>query len=104
MYNVYSILILVSLYPLELIKTRMQVIDGKNEIHYRNLYSSFRIVAKNEGFGGFYKGVTPAVIAAAGSWGGYFYIYEISKKRKLSSKGGIGRLNTIDHVSIDNIL
>lgn len=79
----------VSLYPLELVKTRMQVVDGMDKAYssnYSSLRSSFRAVLSNEGVKGLYKGITPAVLAAAGSWGGYFYFYEHSKNRKLLQK------------------
>ena len=79
----------VSLYPLELVKTRMQVVDGLDKAYsskYSSLRSSFRAVLSNEGVRGLYKGLTPAVLAAGGSWGGYFYFYEHSKNRKLLQK------------------
>ena len=79
----------ISLYPLELVKTRMQVVDGIDKVYssnYSSLRTSFRSVLTNEGVKGLYKGLTPAVLAAAGSWGGYFYFYEHSKNRKLLNK------------------
>ena len=39
----------VSLFPLELVKTRMQVIDGNRLSQYRSIYSAFRTVVQNEG-------------------------------------------------------
>ena len=39
----------------------------------------------SEGVQGFYRGMTPAVVASSIAWGGYFYFYEISKGRKLRS-------------------
>lgn len=83
------------LYPLELIKTRMQVIDGRDN-DYRTMRSSLRVVLRNEGFKGLYQGMSPALFAASGSWGGYFYFYELSKKRK--SMNGTKTLTTTDHV------
>ena len=116
----------VALYPLELIKTRMQVSDVRIaapgrlasgsaamsssvvRAHamagpYSSLYSSARTVLKQEGLAGFYKGVVPAVVASAGSWGAYFYLYEYSKKRKLryNRQHGIdsgGKLGVTDHL------
>lgn len=73
----------------------MQVIDGKNN-EYRTLRSSMRVVLKNEGLRGFYQGMAPALFAASGSWGGYFYFYELSKRRK--SLDGARQLTTTDHV------
>jgi len=45
--------------------------------------------------------MTPAIIASAASWGGYFYFYEKSKKRKANVVAGeenIRKLNSIDHL------
>lgn len=76
----------------------MQVIDGQNN-EYRTMRSSLKMVFKNEGFRGFYQGMTPALFAASGSWGGYFYFYELSKRRK--SLEGSRQLTTTDHVRKD---
>lgn len=88
-----------ALYPLELIKTRMQVEQSSNGT-YRSISSSLRTVLKREGFRGLYQGLTPALIGACGSWGGYFYFYETAKQRKLAAlKNGETKLGTVDHVS-----
>ena len=99
----------VALYPLELIKTRMQVVEGpvasaanttlrgRLRNPYGSVLGSLRQVLRNEGVRGLYKGVTPAMIASSGSWGGYFYFYELSKSRKLGQGGGA--LTTVDHLS-----
>ena len=70
--------ILVALYPLELIKTRMQVTGRYGIGEYGSLYASFRTVVSREGFRGLYQGVVPAIIGSCGAWGGYFYFYCIS--------------------------
>lgn len=91
----------VALYPLELIKTRMQVISDSAGT-YRSLTRSFREVLRNEGVKGLYQGMSPALLGASGSWGGYFYFYEKSKERKARrnlSSGGTSTLQTFDHVS-----
>ncbi len=92
-----------ALYPLELIKTRMQVIDTKDQI-YRHFLQSVRTVVREEGAHGLYQGMSPALFAASGSWGGYFYFYEKSKARKLEQKLHQGRLegqvlSSADHVT-----
>ena len=97
----------VALYPLELIKTRMQVAEASTRAAWRNPYGSvlgsLRLVVRNEGAAGLYQGLTPAMIASAGSWGGYFYFYEHSKSRKLAAAAteGSGRqgLTTVDHLA-----
>ena len=75
----------------------MQVIND-NSGTYRSLTKSFRAVIRNEGFRGLYQGMSPALLAASGSWGGYFFFYEQSKARK---KAAIveGSLGTADIVS-----
>jgi solute carrier family 25 (mitochondrial folate transporter), member 32 len=89
----------VGLYPLELLKIRMQVTDGTSGA-YRSLRGAFRSVLQNEGIKGLYKGMTPGVIASTGSWGGYFYFYELSKRRKLGEKKDmeIKTLGLTDHM------
>mmetsp|Transcript_17640 Transcript_17640/g.15918 ORF Transcript_17640/g.15918 Transcript_17640/m.15918 type:complete len:115 (+) Transcript_17640:41-385(+) len=89
----------ITLYPLELIKTRMQVSNHSIDA-YKSLSNGFKHVIKYEGIIGLYKGMFPAIIASAGSWGGYFYLYELSKHRKLQYKydSNTNQLNVIDHV------
>jgi hypothetical protein len=90
------------LYPLELIKTRMQVIDDSSGV-YRSLRKAFTNILRTEGVQGLYQGAVPAVFAAAGSWGGYFYFYELSKKRKAQQLPEGAQLQTTDHVSYDRL-
>ena len=76
----------------------MQVIEDSTGA-YRSLVRSFQVVVKNEGWKGLYQGMSPALFAASGSWGGYFYIYELSKERKIKKLINGANLNTVDHVS-----
>lgn len=87
----------VALYPLELVKTRMQVVESTKS-PYSSLAKSFTTVVAREGYLGFYQGLFPAAIAAGGSWGGYFYFYEASKKRIQSNRTNKNKLDVIDHV------
>lgn len=84
-----------ALYPMDLIKTRMQVTSKKEVESYRNIRSTIKSVIESEGIKGFYKGMTPAVFAASVSWGGYFFFYENAKKRRGSSPMG-----TLEYVSL----
>ena len=92
----------VLLYPLELVKTRMQVIESSGTTMqsrgYHSMHSATRTVLAKEGFLGLYQGLFPAVIASAGSWGFYFLLYENSKQRKLRSFENGTKLSTIDHL------
>jgi solute carrier family 25 folate transporter 32 len=45
-----------------------------------------RGVLKHEGIRGLYQGLTPAVIGSAGSWGGFFYVYEAMKRQLMHFK------------------
>jgi len=86
---------MVALYPLELIKTRMQVVESSGSA-YSSFFGSLRTVVRQEGAAGFYRGMAPAILASSGSWGGYFFFYELSKKRKLgTSKSELG---VVDHL------
>jgi solute carrier family 25 folate transporter 32 len=76
----------------------MQVTDVNANGTYRSLIAGFRSVMALEGPSGFYRGITPAIIASSGSWGGYFYFYEIAKKRMMENSGN-DKLRTQDHVS-----
>ena len=93
----------VALYPLELIKTRMQVTElgrglrAAQQNPYGSIIGSLRVVVTHEGVRGLYKGVTPAIIASSGSWGGYFFFYEQAKARKLRTSGQ--KLRTVDHLT-----
>ena len=92
----------VLLYPLELVKTRMQVIESTGGVMqsqgYHSMYSATRTVLAKEGAAGLYQGLTPAAIASAGSWGFYFLLYENSKKRKLRNCDNGTKLGTADHL------
>ena len=78
------------LFPLDIIKVRMQVSEGSGSSKKFSA-RSMRIlggVVKYEGFRGLYSGWTPAVIGSAVSWGGYFYFYEGFKRQLVDYKVG----------------
>ncbi len=79
----------------------MQVAGEVNKT-YRSFTKSIQSVFKNEGIKGFYQGVTPALFAASGSWGGYFFFYEKSKSRKQALLVDGTKLDTVDIVSPSN--
>ena len=96
------------LFPLDLVKIRMQVneesssrmplpskLKGSQNHHSQKslrqhghrrptIASSLRNVVKYEGFLGLYQGLSPALVASAISWGGYFFLYEGMKKQVLA--------------------
>lgn len=70
------------LHPLDLLKIRFAVDDGKNSEgrpKYLGLRHAFQSVIKQEGFKGLYKGVTPNITGAASAWGLYFLFYNTIK-------------------------
>ena len=100
------------LYPLDLIKVRMQVDERRRESVFgitasssskvtrstkkadllsdagnrRSICNTVRGIIRNEGFFGLYRGLTPAVIGSATSWGGFFILYEEIKRKMLLRK------------------
>jgi solute carrier family 25 folate transporter 32 len=83
------------LFPLDTIKVRMQVNEDKLRLATRtSVISAMRGVVRHEGFLGLYQGLAPALVASALSWGGYFYIYE-GTKRRISGIDGVGEKETL---------
>lgn len=71
------------LYPLELLKVRLQVHDS-SPLPIRTYVA--RVVTQ-EGFPGWYRGIGPAVVGSAISWGGYFPLYETLKTQWKGTDG-----------------
>lgn len=77
----------VLLYPLDLIKVRLQVNEDPRSrnratpsIQRLSSWQAFRVIVRHEGVIGLYQGLVPAVIGSAVSWGGYFFVYEGLKR------------------------
>ena len=76
----------VALYPLDLIKVRLQVNEdprsSKSSAVKPRLSSlqMLRVIFRHEGIKGLYQGLIPAVIGSSVSWGGYFFVYEGLKR------------------------
>ncbi|KAI8732404.1 mitochondrial folate transporter/carrier [Biomphalaria glabrata] len=73
-----------ALHPLDLIKVRFQVDEGKGHAavlrpQYRGVIDAFRSIVHSEGWKGLYRGVTPNVTGAGLSWGLYFFFYNTTK-------------------------
>lgn len=89
------------LHPVDLVKVRYQVYDNSGNA-YQSLFGAFRTIVKEESVFGLFQGLVPAAIASTVSWGGYFYFYEHSKKRKLGKvdqqASDSQRLSTVDHL------
>lgn len=68
------------LHPLDLIKIRFAVNDGRSTApKYHGLGSAFSTIFRQEGFRGLYKGVTPNLWGSGASWGFYFLFYNTIK-------------------------
>ena len=52
----------------------------------RTICSTVKGVIQHEGYHGLYRGLTPALIGSAASWGGFFIIYEELKLQMLQRK------------------
>lgn len=79
------------LLPLDMIKVRMQVNEdslrkNQNQKQIGTTLRLFRNIIHHEGVIGLYRGWTPAVMASAVSWGGYFFLYEGFKKRVIQHR------------------
>lgn len=91
----FSLSLSVVFYPLELIKTRLQVFPKQGS--YRNFLTASYNVVKSENVRGLFAGSSAAMIAASGSWGFYFLFYE-AQKNFLTQK--YGELNNFHYVSL----
>lgn len=79
----------VLLYPLDLVKVRLQVnedsasqktsVDKKKPRRLSSM-QMFRVIVRHEGIVGLYQGLVPAVVGSSVSWGGYFFVYEGMKR------------------------
>ena len=58
------------------------VVDNKP----RTICTTVRGVIRHEGYLGLYRGLTPAIIGSAASWGGFFILYEEIKGKMLLRK------------------
>jgi len=69
------------LHPLDLLKIRFAVDDGKDV--YKPKYSGLRnavvSIFRTEGLRGLYRGVTPNTVGAGSAWGFYFLFYQTIK-------------------------
>lgn len=69
------------LHPLDLMKIRFAVDDGKTITtpRHTSIFGGIRLIYKQEGLRGLYRGVTPNLIGSGSSWGLYFLFYNTLK-------------------------
>ncbi|PHH61276.1 hypothetical protein CDD81_506 [Ophiocordyceps australis] len=66
-------------YPLDLLRTRFAA-QGTDRI-YSSLIGAFRDIGRDEGFGGFFRGLTPAWVQIIPHMGIFFATYEALRQR-----------------------
>jgi len=78
-----------TLHPLDVIKTRMQVQDGAAAAVpvYRGTIHAVTNIIQQEGWRALYSGLTPALIGSGMAWGIYFFSYNKAKDRYKKSTG-----------------
>jgi solute carrier family 25 folate transporter 32 len=100
------------LYPLDLVKVRLQVNEQSSfkttassttsaTIPKRTMIGTLRHVVKYEGLVGMYQGLTPALVGSAASWGGYFFFYEGIKQQMMQKNRALHRLGPHEPVQLD---
>ncbi|XP_007046811.2 PREDICTED: folate transporter 1, chloroplastic isoform X1 [Theobroma cacao] len=72
-----------AMYPLDIVRTRFQVNDGRatNYPTYKNTAHAIFTITRLEGLKGLYSGFFPAVLGSTVSWGLYFFFYGRAKQR-----------------------
>lgn len=75
-----------AVHPFDLLKIRLAVNDGVlvSRPEYHGFVHAVRTIFKQEGFVGFYRGVTPNCVGAGSAWGFYFYFYNAIKSQMAS--------------------
>jgi solute carrier family 25 folate transporter 32 len=87
-----------TLHPLETVKTRLQVHDGKLiTLKHNGPFRTIVDIVKTDGCKGLYQGLSPNLIGNTVSWGIYFWIYSM-KKDQYSKKNGGERLTKTQHM------
>ena len=87
------------LYPLDVIKTRLQCQDGLERVTL-GFWEMGRKLWKS-GPRTLYSGLGPSMLGASGAWGAYFYCYSWAKNRRRSqtqSKSQSPQLSSMDHL------
>jgi len=67
------------LQPLDLVKVRLQVQDGRGKNEYKGLRDGLVSIFRSDGFLGLYRGLAPNLMASGVSWGVYFFSYNHAK-------------------------
>ena len=71
----------ITLHPLDCVKTRLQVNQGRGINFISNFFKVVRVTYQEGGVRAFYQGLSPAVLGSVTSWSIYFACYENAKNR-----------------------
>ncbi|PLW05220.1 hypothetical protein PCASD_25338 [Puccinia coronata f. sp. avenae] len=77
--------------PLDVVKTKLQAQGGMFHPHptvdtYEGLLGSMRIIWREEGFRGLYRGLGPTIIGYLPTWAIYFTVYDAVKAKLADSR------------------
>ncbi|KAK8673250.1 hypothetical protein V6N13_111599 [Hibiscus sabdariffa] len=88
-----------TMYPLDVVRTRFQVNDGRvtNYPTYKNTAHAIFTISRSEGLKGLFAGFLPSVLASSVSWGVYFFFYDRAKQRY--SRNGEEKLSPGFHLA-----
>ncbi|CAJ1942467.1 unnamed protein product [Sphenostylis stenocarpa] len=78
------------MYPLDVVRTRFQVNDGRvsHLPRYKNTTHAVFTIARSEGLRGLYAGFLPGALGSTISWGLYFFFYDKAKQRYARNREG----------------
>ncbi|OAF66841.1 Mitochondrial folate transporter/carrier, partial [Intoshia linei] len=89
------------LHPLDLLKVRFQVENGKSNINrpkYTGIFDAISKIVRSGGVSSLYRGLLPNVMGSSTSWGIYFLVYGSLKQHTLKTKDVV-ELNWKQHLS-----
>lgn len=93
----------VALHPLDLVKVRFQVNEGRSTVsnrpQYTGIFDALVKIGKQGGVKGLYQGVTPNVYGAGSAWGLYFLFYNEVKQVMRDRSDGAEVLGPGKHMS-----
>ncbi|CAI5477805.1 unnamed protein product [Closterium sp. Yama58-4] len=74
------------LHPLDIVRTRFQVNDGRDPTipRYRGVVSAITTISRFEGIRGLYAGLYPSMVGSSLSWALYFFLYSHAKERYMA--------------------
>eukprot|EP00457_Paulinella_chromatophora_P009530 gb/GEZN01009598.1/.p1 GENE.gb/GEZN01009598.1/~~gb/GEZN01009598.1/.p1 ORF type:complete len:340 (-),score=11.70 gb/GEZN01009598.1/:214-1233(-) len=76
------------LHPMDLVKIRLQVGQDQGvSLSRRGIIWTCKNLVQNEGFRGFYNGMSPNLVGNACAWGSYFFCYDFFKGKIQEYKG-----------------